>query len=110
MALELANEGEPRMRYCGRMVLDRYLLPPYTPRKALDRKSFPVHDACTYIFGLSRDSKQLSDDVIQSECGSDDPIALLPVTLELIERLRTTLLKMQTRKSSNSKKKKRKFN
>jgi Domain of unknown function (DUF2431) len=38
------------LRYLGRVVLDRCLFPPYTPRKALDRKSFPCHDACTYVF------------------------------------------------------------
>jgi 25S rRNA (uracil2634-N3)-methyltransferase len=36
--------------YRGRIVLDRALWPPYVPRKALDRKSFPCHDACTYVF------------------------------------------------------------
>lgn len=36
--------------YTGRIVLDRFLIPPYTPRKALDRKSFPNHDACFFIF------------------------------------------------------------
>ena len=40
----------PLMYFSGRIVLDRFLLPPYTPRKALDKKSFPCHDACFYIF------------------------------------------------------------
>jgi 25S rRNA (uracil2634-N3)-methyltransferase len=40
----------PLLRYSGRIVLDRFLLPPYTPRKALDKKSFPCHDACFYVF------------------------------------------------------------
>mmetsp|Transcript_21659 Transcript_21659/g.51158 ORF Transcript_21659/g.51158 Transcript_21659/m.51158 type:complete len:487 (+) Transcript_21659:59-1519(+) len=40
----------PDLRYEGRIVLDRFLIKPYTPRKALDRKSFPCHDACFYVF------------------------------------------------------------
>jgi hypothetical protein len=40
----------PLLYYSGRIVLDRFLLPPYTPRKALDKKSFPCHDACFYVF------------------------------------------------------------
>lgn len=43
---------DPEYRYLGRVVLDRAVLPPYVPRKALDKKSFPCHDACIYIFGL----------------------------------------------------------
>jgi hypothetical protein len=39
--------------YKGRVVFDRCLLPPYVPRKALDKKSFPCHDACLFIFGWS---------------------------------------------------------
>ncbi|KAL3911262.1 MAG: hypothetical protein SGILL_007349 [Bacillariaceae sp.] len=40
----------PFFHYAGKIVMDRCLIPPYTPRKALDRKSFPCHDACFYIF------------------------------------------------------------
>ena len=38
------------LEYTGRIVLDRALLLPYVPRKALDRKSFPCHDACIHVF------------------------------------------------------------
>jgi len=38
------------LRYAGKIVLDRALILPYIPRKALDRKSFPCHDACIYVF------------------------------------------------------------
>ena len=44
---------DPAYKYLGRIVLDRAVLPPYVPRKALDKKSFPCHDACVYIFGLN---------------------------------------------------------
>jgi len=40
-----------RLEYKGRVVFDRCLMPPYVPRKALDKKSFTAHDACHYIFG-----------------------------------------------------------
>ena len=38
------------LKYWGRVVWDRALFSPYVPRKALHAKSFPCHDACTYIF------------------------------------------------------------
>ena len=41
------------LTYHGRVVFDRATLPPYTPRKALNKKSFPYNDAVTYIFGMS---------------------------------------------------------
>lgn len=46
------------MKYGGRIVLDRSLFPPYSPRKALDKKSFPIHDACTYVFGYALGHEQ----------------------------------------------------
>ena len=39
------------LEYKGRIAFDRCLMPPYVPRKALDKKSFTCHDACTYVFG-----------------------------------------------------------
>ena len=54
---EVAMSAAPNnVRYLGRVVLDRGLFPPYVPRKALDRKSFPCHDACTYIFDVVQDN------------------------------------------------------
>ena len=47
---------DPGYNYLGRVVLDRAILPPYVPRKALDKKSFPCHDACIYIFALGASS------------------------------------------------------
>jgi hypothetical protein len=44
--------------YTGRVVLDKFLLPPYVPRKALDQKSFPCHDACFYIFAQEQEQLQ----------------------------------------------------
>lgn len=44
--------GDPIMKYCGRVVFDRFTLSPYTPRKALERKSFPCHDACIFVFRM----------------------------------------------------------
>jgi 25S rRNA (uracil2634-N3)-methyltransferase len=44
--------GDPLMKFCGRVVLDRFTLSPYTPRKALQRKSFPCHDACLFVFRM----------------------------------------------------------
>jgi 25S rRNA (uracil2634-N3)-methyltransferase len=39
------------MEYAGRIVFDKCSFWPYTPRKAKDKKSFPCHDACIFVFG-----------------------------------------------------------
>eukprot|EP00934_Nitzschia_sp_Nitz4_P007870 Nitzschia sp. Nitz4//scaffold413_size9536//3507//4703//NITZ4_009095-RA/size9536-processed-gene-0.3-mRNA-1//1//CDS//3329551337//7860//frame0 len=79
--------------YRGRVVLDRALLPPYTPRKALDRKSFPCHDACIYMFG--RDSIVTAQQLTSA-------YNILPVTSQEILALRNNLL----RQKASSKKRK----
>ena len=53
IAVERCKDSQPMVTFAGRVVLDRCLLPPYQPRKALHRKSFPCHDACFYIFSIS---------------------------------------------------------
>jgi hypothetical protein len=57
------ESSSPLLHYSGRLVMDRFLIPPYTPRKALDRKSFPCHDACFYIFAQDCHEKQLPNNV-----------------------------------------------
>ena len=47
------DDDERSLEYKGRIAFDRCLMPPYVPRKALDKKSFTCHDACTYVFGWS---------------------------------------------------------
>jgi hypothetical protein len=44
------NDCHPMLYYAGCFVLDRHLIPPYTPRKALNPKSFPFHDACIFVW------------------------------------------------------------
>jgi hypothetical protein len=53
-----SNKGCP-LEYKGRIVFDKCLLPPYVPRKALDKKSFPCHDACLNIFGWKEKQSQI---------------------------------------------------
>lgn len=101
VALEDCHQYEgPHVHYLGRVVLDRALLPPYVPRKALCQKSFPVHDACTYMFGLDGslwdfEHSNLVDDV------------MLPVTVEMIERIRDSLLQRSVVSPQRKKKKPR---
>lgn len=52
-------EGSARgtgLVYAGAVVFDRAAYPPYRPRKALDKSSFPISDAQTFVFakGASR--------------------------------------------------------
>lgn len=99
---EVAVSAASNVRFLGRAVLDRHLFPPYVPRKALDRKSFPCHDACTYIFGVgtTHDSVEANTDdplgaiVLPdvSELFSVTPSALVSVTPELIRALRNHFL------------------
>jgi hypothetical protein len=52
----------------GSVVFDRCLYPGYINRKVLHRKSFPSHDAHTYIFKLPNASTSASADAIQPAC------------------------------------------
>jgi len=101
----------PLLYYSGRIVLDRLLLPPYTPRKALDKKSFPCHDACFFIFAqehedipaaqrnelflstIPRDNLDLED----SDGGNEEGIAVPvePNTAVDARSTSTTLIKIQ---------------
>lgn len=83
---EVALEQCEKLEFLGRIVFDRCLFSPYIPRKALDRKSFPHHDACTYVFGQGQ-------------------LSLQPVTRELIAGIRQLL--QQRRKNKRRKKAKR---
>jgi len=103
------------IRYCGRVVVDRYLFLPYTPRKALDRKSFPVHDACTYVFDLlvnNTCNKNNKPNPLIESCVIDESAvlrhpapSLVPVTRELIKTLRANLLRCKPKAVATKKKK-----
>jgi len=74
----------------GSVVFDRCLYPGYTNRKVLHRKSFPSHDAHTYIFKSSASisaSISASTDASQPTCAQAGDVLLLqsgsPVMLEL---------------------------
>ena len=83
-------------------------MPPYTPRKALDRKSFPCHDACFYVFGWKRgdgnsSSKQHKSPINHStipDCQKVNPAddellsssSVMQVTEEVVEKIRSTHL------------------
>lgn len=62
VAVELCQASEPPVSYTGRIVLDKCLLPPYQPRKALHPKSFPCHDACVYVFAVLSSLSSSSND------------------------------------------------
>ena len=77
MASNLSSSSSSSIDYLGRIVLDRYCFKPYIPRKALDRKSFPNHDACIFIFGTK--SKVMPSMSIHSK------IDHFPSTLPIIQ-------------------------
>lgn len=96
VALGLHEEQDRQLyHFVGRVVMDRNLFPPYVPRKALDRKSFPVHDACTYVFA------RVKVPMLAACSSTTDP--LVPVTPELLQSLRGSLL--QTKQPSSMKRK-----
>jgi 25S rRNA (uracil2634-N3)-methyltransferase len=115
---EIAFSVAPdNIRYLGRVVLDRHLFPPYVPRKALDRKSFPCHDACTYIFQLvsskpivqsqEQDLSSLDARVVSDPTTKDvDPCCLVQVTTDLIRSLRSNLLRHVAKRKPAAKKRK----
>lgn len=100
VALELCDNSEPKVRYVGRMVLDRSLIPPYQPRKALHSKSFPCHDACFYVFRVSRCNRNKEPNRVagtiptnlkefdSEAANSSHPQRLYPVTINLILLIR----------------------
>jgi 25S rRNA (uracil2634-N3)-methyltransferase len=92
------NKDGANVYYLGRVVLDRFLYPPYVPRKALHHKSFPAHDACTYIFGLKQEgASALATNVIDFDKSKDTSIepsasTLVRVTPNLIRLLRSSFI------------------
>ena len=122
---EESNEGKTdsdvAFEFKGRVVFDKCLLPPYTPRKALDKKSFPCHDACLYVFGWKELSLSPSTDAfpptikhakdeIESEVHGIQDGLIIPVDRELIGKVRDAQLleKNQTRRSKSGKSKRAK--
>ena len=49
-----------QIEFKGRIVFDKTCFMPYTPRKALDKKSFTCHDACVYVFGYKKEQRTLN--------------------------------------------------
>ena len=111
-----------QLYYHGRVVLDKCLYPPYTPRKALDRKSFPCHDACIYIFGMSNndintdnETNQLFKHTINIDTCRDiekknekEKQLLIPVTKEIITNIRNLHLLQAEKKNDYSNKRRTK--
>ena len=102
----VAVKNVDSIRFLHRVVLDRILFQPYVPRKALDRKSFPCHDACTYVFevfGTSTEVSTLPRDEGKLQILSDfnelenlNSMQLIRVTPNMIELLRKGLLQRQS--------------
>lgn len=102
------------LAFAGKVVLDRSLIPPYRPLKALDHKSFPCHDACFYIFWSANRIGDASPafpptiDEDDEEGGSDSPT--MPVTQDIILSIRRKLLQVASTKTKRKKgKRKTKF-
>jgi len=98
------NGNELDFEYRGRLVFDKCNMPPYVPRKALDKKSFPCHDACVYVFGFRRRSVESTipnnekADIDLDATTSLDPSSVIPVTTKLIDTLRTKHLALASYK------------
>ena len=87
------------LEYKGRIAFDRCLMPPYVPRKALDKKSFTCHDACTYVLGWKGErGKRFGctipiplEDGKNEGAGQEDgrgPEPLMVVTEDMIAKIR----------------------
>lgn len=108
-----SNDESKRFEYKGRVAFDKCTLPPYTPRKALDRKSFPCHDACIYVFGWkAKESVNSSDRCTIPERIPDlsneetpDPSSIIPLAESVIEKVRSIhLLHAEARAGAHGKK------
>lgn len=86
------------MQYFGRIVFDRYLFPPYIPRKALDRKSFPSHDAVLFAFGRETDGVEGGNPLqaaVKEYKGNGENISALSLAIvndDLLLRIREGML------------------
>ena len=107
-----------KFEFKGRVVFDRCTLPPYTPRKALDRKSFPCHDACFYVFGWKKEvvdapnhhfstlksppAKHLSTTESMTDISNIKNVtssSIVPVTASMIDMIRTIHMEYLKRKN-----------
>ena len=97
------SDDERQFEYKGRVALDKCTLPPYTPRKALDKKSFPCHDACFYVFGWRRNEDDAAyqsnatipdNDNKQLDSAEEQPdrSSIIKVTETVVETIRSTHL------------------
>jgi len=76
------------------------MLPPYTPRKAQHKKSFPCHDACIYVFGwnstINRPNPMFPPTIPKSkdDVALEDHLAtdIIPLTTHQIKMIRSKLL------------------
>ena len=90
-----------QFEFKGKIVFDRCNLPPYVPRKALDRKSFPCHDACDHVFGWSGGGSDSSIPEAGTGADQDDDISsieserIVKVTTNMLERVRAIHLRNQ---------------
>ena len=123
--------------YRGCIVLDRLLFEPYVPRKALDRKSFSCHDACTFVFGLRQELEEQEEEPRQEPLNSgegdgstttttpaeltpfppldnllskekQDAMQLVPLTTDLLSSIRTQFIHSSRGAKSNIRKRRRK--
>lgn len=115
-----------KFEFKGRIVFDKCTLPPYTPRKALDRKSFPCHDACIFVFGWKSEKESgkgrthdakvkashFRHSSIPEHCLAPsneelpNPSSIISVTESVIEKVRSAHLlngKGMTKKERNKK-------
>lgn len=104
----IKGDRGPDLHFAGRVVLDRFLFPPYIPRKALDRKSFPCHDACFYVFRQEEkthiEGTKKFAPTIDSKCRDSVDV----VTTDAIVAVRRSHLKMVASEKQNRSTKKRK--
>ncbi len=109
---KVVSEGTTHAKefeFKGRIVFDRCTLSPYTPRKALDRKSFPCHDACIYVFGWRNNSnddqginlstlKEIPKPMSENDTASLSPSSIVVVTANMVNKIRSIHLEHLKRK------------
>ncbi|KAL9179438.1 hypothetical protein ACHAXT_008728 [Thalassiosira profunda] len=112
------GDGRRQFEYKGRIAFDKCTLPPYTPRKALDRKSFPCHDACIYVFGWKggegeKDASSVDHATIPTcdpwdttEEETPEPSSIIPVTESIIDTVRSKHLQNAERRAKEKRSKK----
>lgn len=97
------------LQFHGRIVFDRCTFVPYVPRKALDKSSFPSHDACFYVYGRKSGSSLKQQSVDWDDDKLDLNSDLIRVNKGLVLKIRQMMLLGHNKDNKKKRKKQKRY-